>query len=443
MAQARYRDAEPVLRRATALSEEAYGAEAPQLAKALTQLAICCKALARFSDAGPLFQRALTIVERVEGREGSEVAAMYREFAALEHAAGNWARGVPFARTAVQLRRRALGGRHPMVASDLIGLAALLEGQKEHREAERLYMRAIAILERADPDHPDIAVALNNLAAIQQGRRRVTQAEGLYRRALALHTAHVGPGHPLVALCANNLAVLLSASKRQEEAAVLFRSALSTFRRTYGPGSLNVAGCLENYAVALRALGRRREAEACRRRARRIMNRIEALNDDGVAATATINARLARFHLIVRRSPIDRLGVFAVEPIPARRRVIIYTGERIGRREAMRRSSRACSYLFAVTGGWLDGAIGGSGAEYVNHSCAPNLRARKIRNRIVYVSRRAIAEGEELTIDYAYPADVEPVRCHCGAPGCRGTINRVRRRAPETASRRRADRGRR
>jgi tetratricopeptide (TPR) repeat protein len=437
-----YRMAEPVLRQAVAAAERAFGLETLEVATALTHLATCYKLLARFSEAGPLYQRALGIVERGLGPADSEAATIYHELGALEHAACNWARGEPFARTSLRIRRRALGPQHPLVASDMIALAALLDRQKKYGEAERLYQRAIAVFERAyGPEHPDIAVALNNLAAIHQARGRYRQSEALYRRALAIDTAHFGSRHPKVGFCANNLAVLLTSRGRPEQGAKLSRLALAIFRRAFGPRHPNVGLCLENYADALRALGRRHEAAAHALHADRLLSRIEAVNDDGVAATATINPQYARFRLIVGPSTINRLGVFAEEPIPPGRRVIEFTGEHIARREARRRWNPARSYLFKLNAYWrIDGAIGGSGAEYVNHSCAPNLRARTVRGHIVYFSRQAIAKGQELTIDYRYPPGRNAVACHCGAPTCRGTINLTRRRETHNTSRRRTGR---
>jgi tetratricopeptide (TPR) repeat protein len=309
----------------------------------------------------------------------------------------------------------------------MVALAALLDGQEDRDEAERLYARAIAVFEReADAARPELAVAVNNLAAIRQAQKRRAEAESLYRRALALNAARLGEQHPQVAFCANNLGVLLTERGRAPEAARLLRTAVGIFRRAFGPRSPNVGRCLENYAAALRALGRRREASAIDRRAERILSRVETVNDAGAAATATINPDRARFQLIVGPSAISRLGVFAEEPIPARRRVIEYTGERIDRREARRRSNPTRSYLFAADEHCLDGAIGGSGAEYVNHSCAPNLEARAVDGRILYFSLSEIGAGEELTIDYRYPPTIEPVPCHCGAASCRGTINVTR-----------------
>jgi len=63
------------------------------------------------------------------------------------------------------------------------------------------------------------------------------------------------------------------------------------------------------------------------------------------------------------RSKIHRWGVYATEFIPAGRKVIEYTGERINRRETKRRADlRTFTYLFTLDPYWtIDGAAGGSG----------------------------------------------------------------------------------
>ena len=127
------------------------------------------------------------------------------------------------------------------------------------------------------------------------------------------------------------------------------------------------------------------------------------------------------------RSKIHRWGVYATERIPAGRKVIEYTGERISRRETKRRADGTdLIYLFTLDPYWtIDGSVGGSGAEYINHSCEPNLVSRILRGHILYISGRTIAPGEELTIDYRFDKKVERVDCRCGAKNCRGTINLV------------------
>lgn len=142
-------------------------------------------------------------------------------------------------------------------------------------------------------------------------------------------------------------------------------------------------------------------------------------------ARPRIDPRYARFGLKLAPSQIHRWGVYAAEFIPARRKVIEYTGERISRRETKRRSeSSDLIYLFTLDDYWtVDGSVGGSGAEYINHSCEPNLVARITKGHILYMSARDIRSGEELTIDYHFDKKVQAVPCRCGSARCRGTIN--------------------
>ena len=138
-----------------------------------------------------------------------------------------------------------------------------------------------------------------------------------------------------------------------------------------------------------------------------------------------IDPQRARFRLKIGASRIHRWGVFADERIPARRNVIEYVGEWVNLVEAYRRTKGTKRiYSFAFDKFWrIDAAVGGSGAEFINHSCDPNLRWRRLGKSVFCQSVRPIAAGEELTLDYHFSAQAPKVRCRCGSPKCRGTIN--------------------
>jgi uncharacterized protein len=141
-------------------------------------------------------------------------------------------------------------------------------------------------------------------------------------------------------------------------------------------------------------------------------------------AEPRIDPRLACFRLKLGRSGIHGWGVYAAQRIPARHKVIEYTGERISRRETRRRGLGPRTYLFTLDNYWtLDGAVGGSGAELINHSCNPNLYTWIFKGHILYMSKRAIRPGEELTVDYHFSDKIDDVPCRCGSAECRGTIN--------------------
>ena len=122
--------------------------------------------------------------------------------------------------------------------------------------------------------------------------------------------------------------------------------------------------------------------------------------------------------------------MFTEETIPSGKRVIQYTGERISQREAMRRTVKVflagkAERVYTVQlnqRSKLDGSVGGSGAEFINHSCAPNLTMRRIRGKIFLYSFKKIKAGAELTVDYGFRCS-HP--CRCGSLKCRGTMCRI------------------
>ncbi len=142
-------------------------------------------------------------------------------------------------------------------------------------------------------------------------------------------------------------------------------------------------------------------------------------------ARPQVNMEFCNFQVEVRPSKIHRWGVFALEDIPKGRKVMEYTGEHVSRKEGKRRAeSNEIHCLFTLDKYWyVDGAVGGSGAEFVNHCCEPNLESRIMSRHILYFSLRDIKAGEELLLDYHFGKNQERVACKCGAPKCRGWIN--------------------
>jgi len=155
----------------------------------------------------------------------------------------------------------------------------------------------------------------------------------------------------------------------------------------------------------------------------------------GEGEPPVVDPRYCRYDVRVGKSPIQGWGVYAEERIPAGRKVIEYTGEKILRKEADRRLKRAFApggtkrvLIFILSKKWcIDAGVGGGGAELINHACDPNLVTKKTRDRIYYYSRKKIRVGEELTVDYRFPPDSIQVECKCGSRKCRGTINMRRK----------------
>jgi SET domain-containing protein len=133
--------------------------------------------------------------------------------------------------------------------------------------------------------------------------------------------------------------------------------------------------------------------------------------------------------LVLRKSAINGRGCFATVTFAKGRKIAEYAGERITTREAERRARRRnVLRICAIDRRWsLDGARGGNGTHYINHSCAPNSYMRITRGHILFMALRDILPGEEITLDYETTLHPDTKKCRCKSPTCRGTINDPRK----------------
>ena len=136
-----------------------------------------------------------------------------------------------------------------------------------------------------------------------------------------------------------------------------------------------------------------------------------------------IQQKFAHVPLRIECSGLEGFGLFAAAAIPRGAKVIEYSGKRIPIEKALAAGPSRDKYLVTINRRWaVDGGRGGSGAQFINHSCLPNLQPRLIRGHILFFSRRNIRAGEELTFRYAYPSKLRRLKCQCGAARCRGFV---------------------
>jgi tetratricopeptide (TPR) repeat protein len=277
MSKAAYAEAEPLMRRALAIDENAYGPDHPHVAIRLNNLAGLLQAtnhLAEAAEAEPLMRRALVIAEAAYGPVHPDVATALNNLAGLllvTHHPAEAAEAEHLVRRALAIDEAAYGTDHPRVANRLNNLATLLQSMNRLAEAEPLMRRALAIDENAyGPAHPHVAIDLNTLALLLQDTKHLAKAEPLVRRALEIDEAAYGPDHPAVARGLTILALLLQDANRMAEAEPLHRRALAIAEAACGTDHPTVATVLKNLAALLQATNRLGEAETLMRRAQAI-----------------------------------------------------------------------------------------------------------------------------------------------------------------------------
>ena len=131
-----------------------------------------------------------------------------------------------------------------------------------------------------------------------------------------------------------------------------------------------------------------------------------------------------KYEVANRKSRIDGFGSFAAEAIPPHRKIGEIRGESISVAEARRRAAgRARIMIVEVSPRKaIDAAQSQDVMRFTNHSCQPNARLQIRDGRIEFYALRAIATGEEITVNYGPTHHEGQLACRCGAPGCAGWL---------------------
>ena len=129
-----------------------------------------------------------------------------------------------------------------------------------------------------------------------------------------------------------------------------------------------------------------------------------------------------KIRITIEETPVGR-GVFAEQAIPAR----VVVGEITG--EVTEDEDYDSEYCFDVGDGQT--LEPEAPFRFLNHCCEPNCEfdyfsapdesGRFYRKRAFLVTLRDVLAGEELRIDYHWPA-VDAIKCGCGSLSCRGWV---------------------
>jgi uncharacterized protein len=125
------------------------------------------------------------------------------------------------------------------------------------------------------------------------------------------------------------------------------------------------------------------------------------------------------------RSPVNRFGLFAAEPIRPGTLIIEFKGRIISWETGALMLLRGAQHVIKFDANHdLDARPQWSAAGHVNHGCYPNCAIKKRRGGLWLTSIRSIEPGEELLIDYGFDLGEEFEPCRCGHPRCRGLMLR-------------------
>ncbi len=136
-----------------------------------------------------------------------------------------------------------------------------------------------------------------------------------------------------------------------------------------------------------------------------------------------------RQNVVLARSGIQGLGLYAARDLEKGQMVIEYIGEIIRHeltdvREKRYEAQNRGIYMFRLDDERvLDATMCGGMARYINHSCDPNCVTETVEVdrdlHIIIFANKRIARGQELSYDYKFDfEDENKIPCMCGAKNC-------------------------
>ncbi|MBI0400297.1 tetratricopeptide repeat protein [Cyclobacterium marinum] len=259
----RYKDAEPLFRRATETYKQQLGEDHPFYVQALENLAGSLQSIGRYADAEPLYIKYSQLYKQQLGEDHLDYGRSLNNLAELYVDMRSYEEAEPLYEQVLKILENQLGESHPYYTVTFNNLAALYKNMGRYREAETLYRKITEIYKREmGEDNPDYAKSINNLALfLYENMGRYGEAEQLMHKATEITKQQLGENHFDYATSLNNLALLYSSMGRYAGVEALYRKASEIYKRELGEDHPDYAKSLNNLAGLYNRMGRYREAE--------------------------------------------------------------------------------------------------------------------------------------------------------------------------------------
>lgn len=255
MKEARFVEAEELLREALALQNGILPSDHPDLVKIQVLLARVLRDEGRYGEAEDVVNKALKAYEDLyDGPDNVFVARAKAVLGTIKRHNGKYEESASLLDTALKTATETLGTNSLEVAEIKRELAKVKLDQSKLPEAENLLKESLADVQRiSGPDHPDRAVAARDLGNLYVREERFAEAEPQFKAALELSERIFGQDNVATADSARDLGNLYFKEKKFDLAQELLKKAMAIDEKLYGAKSPQVASDLFSLANALDA----------------------------------------------------------------------------------------------------------------------------------------------------------------------------------------------
>lgn len=141
-----------------------------------------------------------------------------------------------------------------------INLANIFRFEKKYKEAEDLYVKAIAMKEKKLGAHPDLAHLKKGLAQLYMDMRKTSEVEKLLQSAYDINKKKLGEKNPATISVRQELANFYRFSGNSQKALELIADVVAVKKEIYGENHPNFIQALEDLALAQWLDGKNTEA---------------------------------------------------------------------------------------------------------------------------------------------------------------------------------------
>jgi tetratricopeptide (TPR) repeat protein len=298
-------EAEKSLKRALSIIEKSSGLESPRLAFTLNTFASLYVIKGNLLEAEGVLKRSIAVlrkaIETSQDREKdkrkfySDYASAAEKLGAIYLRQNRFARAQPLLKEALDYEEMG-GPLTPHSVDNLSVLADLYERLGDFAAAEKLFARALEIMEKAlGKEHANIMGRIIKLALVYEAQKRFIEAEGLRMRVLKI-AEKVGPDSESQILL--SLARFYERQKKLGQAEDYYKRALARKEGIIGSSTADVILFIDRLAGYYERQKNFVEAETHRKR---ILSIVEHVNKDNPSAIAAALNMMAEFYEIQKK----------------------------------------------------------------------------------------------------------------------------------------------
>ena len=203
-----------------------------------------------FANAENHFRHAQELLLASPGEHGRDALAVRGDLNTLQFYAGRYEQGIEDTQATLAVMLDTLGEDDLVTLNTMSLLAMLYTWHNQLDEAEPLFLRALAGLDRTvGPTHRDTLSVRNNLAILYSDRRDLDKAVELLDSVYEVMVAEYGQNDPDTLDSMVNLAHVYNEMGRLDEAEEIGRKSLDAARRTLGDEHPTTLNAMNNLAV--------------------------------------------------------------------------------------------------------------------------------------------------------------------------------------------------